>query len=98
MSEINREAVAHLARLAHIEMTDDELDKMAGELDVIVDSIKSVSEVAGDDIPATSHPIPLANVFREDVVGQTLTNEQALSGAPDNAEGRFKVPAILDEE
>ena len=98
MSEINREAVAHLARLAHIEMTDDELDKMAGELDVIVDSIKSVSEVAGEDIPATSHPIPRANVFREDVVGQTLTNEQALSGAPDNAEGRFKVPAILDEE
>ncbi len=98
MSEINREAVAHLARLAHIEMTDDELDKMAGELDVIVDSIKSVSEVAGEDIPATSHPIPLANVFREDVVGQTLTNEQALSGAPDNAEGRFKVPAIQDEE
>jgi len=98
MSEINREAVAHLARLAHIEMTDDELDKMAGELDVIVDSIKSVSEVAGDDIPATSHPIPLVNVFREDVVGQTLTNEQALSGAPDSAEGRFKVPAILDEE
>ncbi|MBD8043009.1 Asp-tRNA(Asn)/Glu-tRNA(Gln) amidotransferase subunit GatC [Arthrobacter sp. Sa2BUA2] len=98
MSEINREAVAHLARLAHIEMTDDELAKMAGELDVIVDSIKSVSEVAGDDIPATSHPIPLVNVFREDVVGQTLTNEQALSGAPDSAEGRFKVPAILDEE
>ena len=98
MSEINREAVAHLARLAHIEMTDDELDKMAGELDVIVDSIKSVSEVAGEDIPATSHPIPLVNVFREDVVGQTLTNEQALSGAPDSAEGRFKVPAILDEE
>lgn len=98
MSEINREAVAHLARLAHIEMTDDELAKMAGELDVIVDSIKSVSEVAGDDIPATSHPIPLTNVFREDVVGQTLTNEEALSGAPDNAAGRFKVPAILDEE
>ena len=98
MSEINREAVAHLARLAHIEMTDAELDKIAGELDVIVDSIKSVSEVAGEDIPATSHPIPLANVFREDVVGQTLTNEEALSGAPDNAAGRFKVPAILDEE
>lgn len=98
MSEINREAVAHLARLAHIEMTNDELDKMAGELDVIVDSIKSVSEVAGEDIPATSHPIPLTNVFRDDVVGQTLTNEEALSGAPDNAAGRFKVPAILDEE
>lgn len=98
MTAINREDVAHLARLAHIEMSADELDKMAGELDVIVDSIKSVSEVAGDDVPATSHPIPLNNVFREDVVGETLTSEQALSGAPDAADFRFKVPAILDEE
>jgi aspartyl-tRNA(Asn)/glutamyl-tRNA(Gln) amidotransferase subunit C len=98
MSEINREAVAHLAQLARIEMTAEELDKMAGELDVIVDSIKTVSEVAGSDVPATSHPIPLTNVFREDVPGETLTNDQALSGAPDAEDGRFKVPAILDEE
>lgn len=98
MSTLRREQVAHLARLAHIDMADDELDRMAGELDVIVDSIKSISEVAGDDVPATSHPIPLANVYREDVVGETLTNEEALSGAPDSADGRFKVPAILDED
>ena len=98
MAEINREDVAHLARLAHIDMSADELDRMAGELAVIVDSIKRVGEVAGDDIPATSHPIPLSNVYREDVIGETLTNEEALSGAPDNADGRFKVPAILDGE
>ncbi len=98
MAEINRDEVAHLARLAHIDMTDDELDRMAGELAVIVDSIKSISEVAGDDVPTTSHPIPLSNVFRDDVVGQTLTNEEALLGAPDNADGRFRVPAILDGE
>ncbi|MBG6180711.1 Asp-tRNA(Asn)/Glu-tRNA(Gln) amidotransferase subunit GatC [Arthrobacter sp. CAN_A1] len=98
MAEINREDVAHLARLAHIDMSADELDRMAGELAVIVESIKRVSEVAGDDIPATSHPIPLSNVYREDVIGETLTNEEALSGAPDNADGRFKVPAILDGE
>jgi aspartyl-tRNA(Asn)/glutamyl-tRNA(Gln) amidotransferase subunit C len=98
MSEINRAAVAHLARLAHIEMTAEELDKMAGELDVIVDSIKSVQEVASPDVPATSHPIPLHNVFREDVVGETLSQELALANAPDQADGRFKVPAILDEE
>ncbi|WP_026553356.1 Asp-tRNA(Asn)/Glu-tRNA(Gln) amidotransferase subunit GatC [Arthrobacter sp. H20] len=98
MAEINREEVAHLARLAHIDMNAEELDRMAGELAVIVDSIKRVSEVAGDEIPATSHPIPLSNVYREDVVGETLTNEEALSGAPDNADGRFKVPAILDGE
>ncbi|WP_028281515.1 Asp-tRNA(Asn)/Glu-tRNA(Gln) amidotransferase subunit GatC [Arthrobacter sp. H5] len=98
MPEINREDVAHLARLAHIDMSTEELDRMAGELAVIVDSIKTVSEAAGDDVPATSHPIPLSNVYREDVVGETLTNEEALSGAPDNADGRFKVPAILDGE
>lgn len=97
MSAINRTDVAHLARLAHIDMSNEELDRMAGELAVIVDSVKAVSEAAGDDVPATSHPIPLTNVFREDVVGETLTNEEALSGAPDSAEGRFKVPAILDE-
>ena len=97
MAAINRDDVAHLARLAHIEMSADELDRMAGELAVIVDSVKSVSEAAGDDVPATSHPIPLTNVFREDVVGHTFTAEQSLSGAPDAYEGRFKVPAILDE-
>jgi aspartyl-tRNA(Asn)/glutamyl-tRNA(Gln) amidotransferase subunit C len=98
MAEINREDVAHLARLAHIDMSSEELDRMAGELAVIVDSIKSVSEVAGDDVPATSHPIPLSNVYRDDIVGETLSNEEALAGAPDNADGRFRVPAILDGE
>ncbi|WP_125609875.1 Asp-tRNA(Asn)/Glu-tRNA(Gln) amidotransferase subunit GatC [Specibacter cremeus] len=98
MAAINRDDVAHLAQLAHIEMSDAELDKMAGELAVIVDSVKSVSEAAGADVPATSHPIPLANVMRDDVVGHVLTAEQALSGAPDTEDGRFKVPAILEED
>ena len=91
MSAITSEQVAHLAMLAHIEMTDDELD-------VIVESVKSVSDAVSDDIPATSHPIPLKNVFRDDVVGETLTAEEALSGAPDAEDGKFKVPAILDED
>ena len=97
MAAINRDDVAHLAQLAHIEMSDDELDRMAHELAVIVNSVKSVSEAAGDDVPATSHPIPLTNVMREDVVGHVLTVDEALSGAPDAALGRFKVPAILEE-
>ncbi|MGH1979121.1 MULTISPECIES: Asp-tRNA(Asn)/Glu-tRNA(Gln) amidotransferase subunit GatC [Rothia] len=98
MSAITSEQVAHLAMLAHIEMTDEELAAMAAELDVIVESVKSVSDAVSDDIPATSHPIPLKNVFREDVVGETLTAEEALSGAPDAEDGKFKVPAILDED
>ena len=98
MSAITSEQVAHLAMLAHIEMTEEELAAMAAELDVIVDSVKSVPDAVSDDIPATSHPIPLKNVFREDVVGETLTAEEALSGAPDAEDGKFKVPAILDED
>lgn len=97
MAAINRDEVAHLAQLAHIEMSDDELGRMAAELAVIVNSVKSVSEAAGDDVPATSHPIPLTNVMRDDVVGHVLTVEEALSGAPDASDGRFKVPAILEE-
>lgn len=98
MTAINRDDVAHLAQLAHIEMTDTELDRMAGELAGIVNAVKSVSEAAGPDVPATSHPIPLSNVLREDVVGHVLTADEALSGAPDAAGGRFKVPAILEED
>lgn len=98
MSAITSEQVAHLATLAHIEMTDQELAAMATELDIIVESVKSVSDAVSDDIPATSHPIPLKNVFREDLVGETLSAEEALSGAPDAEDGKFKVPAILDED
>ena len=98
MSAITSEQVAHLANLAHIEMTDEELAAMAAELDVIVESVKSVSEAVSANIPATSHPIPLQNVFRQDAVGETLTAEEALSGAPDAEDGKFKVPAILDED
>ncbi|MFW0181231.1 Asp-tRNA(Asn)/Glu-tRNA(Gln) amidotransferase subunit GatC [Rothia sp. P5766] len=98
MSVITSEQVAHLATLAHIEMTDEELAAMAAELDIIVESVKSVSDAVSDDIPATSHPIPLKNVFREDLVGETLSADEALSGAPDAEDGKFKVPAILNED
>ncbi|MCT1601041.1 Asp-tRNA(Asn)/Glu-tRNA(Gln) amidotransferase subunit GatC [Kocuria sp. p3-SID1433] len=98
MSAISRDEVAHLADLAHIEMSEEELQSLAGELGQIVQSVASVSEVAGDDVPATSHPLPLRNVMREDVVGETLSPEEALSGAPDAEGGQFKVPAILDED
>ncbi|HUG51049.1 MAG TPA: Asp-tRNA(Asn)/Glu-tRNA(Gln) amidotransferase subunit GatC, partial [Terrimesophilobacter sp.] len=88
----------HLANLARIALTDEEIAKLTGELGVIIESIAKVSEVATADVPATSHPIPMANVFRPDVVGETLTVEQALQGAPDRDGNRFKVSAILGEE
>lgn len=90
--------VAHLANLARIELSPDELEKLTGELGVILDSIAKVSEVATPDVPATSHPVPLSNVFRADEPGETLTTEQALSGAPEHDGTRFAVSAILGEE
>ena len=96
--QISAEQVAHLAHLARISLTPAEIDKLTGELGAIVDSIAKVSEIATPDVPATSHPIPLTNVFRPDVVGETLTTEQALAGAPEHDGARFKVSAILGEE
>lgn len=98
MSEISEEQVAHLAGLARIALTDEEITNLTSELDQIVDSIAKVQEVATDDVPATSHPIPLRNVYRPDVVGDTLTQEQALQNAPDDDGERFVVSAILGEE
>ncbi len=84
--------------LARIQLNDDEVSRLTGQLDAIVDNIAKVSQVATADIVATSHPIPLSNVFRPDVVGQPLTHEQVLQNAPDQADGRFRVTAILGEE
>ena len=92
MSSLSRDQVAHLANLARIEMTDSELDTMAGELAVILDSVAQVGEVAADDIPPMSHPMPLTNVTRPDEVRPGLTREQALSGAPAQELDRFQVP------
>ena len=98
MAAISREEVAHLARLARLAVTEEELDLFAGQLDVILQSIARIGEVAADDIPPTSHSVPLTNVLREDVEIPCLPREDALAGAPDAAEDRFRVPRILDEE
>lgn len=95
---ITRDEVAHLARLARLELAPDELDRMAAQLDVILGAVARVAEVAAGDVPPTSHSVPLTNVLRDDVVRPGLTTEEALSGAPVAEDGRFRVPRILDEE
>ena len=95
---ITRDEVAHLADLARIELSDAELDHLAPQLNVILESIASIQGVAGDDVPPTSHPLPLTNVFRDDDLAACLTPEEALSGAPEVEQQRFRVPRILGEE
>ncbi len=90
--------VARLAALARIDLSTEELERFAPQLDVILDSVASVSEVADSDVPPMSHALPLTNVFRDDAVQAGLTAAQALSGAPAVEDGRFRVPRILGEE
>lgn len=98
MAAISRDDVAHLAKLARITMSEAELDHLAQEMDVILVAVARVQEVASQDVPPTSHPIPVNNVVREDRVRPSLTPQEALSGAPAQSEDRFKVPQILGEE
>jgi len=95
---LSPDEVAHLAHLVRIDLTDEELDHLAPQVQVILDSVASVREVAADDIPPTSHPLPLTNVMRPDVVTPGLTAAAALRGAPAVEEQRFRVPRILGEE
>ena len=98
MPDITRDEVAHLARLARLELTDDELGRYAGQLDAIVAAVAKVTEVAADDIPPTSHAVPLTNVVRPDVLRPSVDRDEVLAMAPASEGGRFRVPRILDEE
>jgi aspartyl-tRNA(Asn)/glutamyl-tRNA(Gln) amidotransferase subunit C len=95
---ISRAEVAHLAHLARLSVTGPELDTFAGQLDVILHAVARVGEVTAGDIPPTSHAVPLTNVLREDLEIPGLPQAEALAGAPDPAQGRFRVPRILDQE
>lgn len=98
MSAITRAEVAHLARLARLDLPSEDLDHYAEQLDAILDAVTTVSEVATDDVPPTSHPVPMTNVFREDEVRPGLPRDEVLAAAPAAQDGRFRVPRILDEE
>ncbi|QDB78681.1 Asp-tRNA(Asn)/Glu-tRNA(Gln) amidotransferase subunit GatC [Georgenia sp. 311] len=98
MSTINAAEVARVAALARIDLTTEEVERLAGELGVIADAVAQVSAAVGPDVPATSHPIPLTNVMRPDVVEEPLSVDAALSGAPASRDGQFLVPQILGED
>ncbi|MDR1394171.1 MAG: Asp-tRNA(Asn)/Glu-tRNA(Gln) amidotransferase subunit GatC [Bifidobacteriaceae bacterium] len=98
MPAISRQEVARVAELARITLRPEELDRLVDQLDTIVEAVRTVSEAAGGDVPATSHPIPLVNVFRPDVPGPSLSVDEALRSAPARQSDQFKVPRILGEE
>jgi len=96
---LTRDDVAHLAHLARLELSGQELDVYVGQLSVILDAVATVGAVADTPgVEPTSHAVPLTNVYRDDVVRPGLSNEAALAAAPAAEDGRFRVPQILGEE
>ncbi|MFZ0323249.1 MAG: Asp-tRNA(Asn)/Glu-tRNA(Gln) amidotransferase subunit GatC [Actinomycetes bacterium] len=95
---MTRDEVAHLARLSRLALTDDELTHLGGQLDVILGAVARVAEVAADDVPPTTHAVPVVNVFRADRTRPGLSQAEALAGAPAAENGRFRVPQILQDD
>lgn len=97
MSQISRDEVAHLARLARLALTDDELESYAGQLDAIIGHVSRIQSVDVTGVEATDNPLKDVNVTRPDVVQPCLTQDEALAEAPKAEDGRFAVPRILGE-
>jgi aspartyl-tRNA(Asn)/glutamyl-tRNA(Gln) amidotransferase subunit C len=89
--------VAHVARLARLDITDDELERFTEQLAAVLDHADDVAALDTRDVPPTAHPLPLQNVFRADEPRPSLDRDEVLAQAPAAEEGRFRVPRILGE-
>ena len=90
--------IEHVARLARLELTDEEKARLRDQLGVILENAAKVSEVATDDVPPTAYAIPRSNVLRPDEITPSLTVEEVLSNAPEVEDDRFKVPKVVEVE
>jgi aspartyl-tRNA(Asn)/glutamyl-tRNA(Gln) amidotransferase subunit C len=90
---IEREQVLHVAKLARLGLSDEEVERMAGELSGILEHVDRISELELDDVPPTSHVVELENVLRKDEPHRSLDRDAALEQAPDPVEGAFRVPS-----
>jgi aspartyl-tRNA(Asn)/glutamyl-tRNA(Gln) amidotransferase subunit C len=90
--------IEHVARLARLELTDEEKARLRDQLGVILENAAKVSEVATDDVPPTAYAIPRSNVLRPDEIRPSLTTEEVLSNAPEVEDDRFKVPKVVEVE
>ena len=96
--ELERAVVDHVARLARLDLSEEERERMAPELSKILDHAARIQALSLDEVPPTSHSLPLRNVMRPDEPRPSLHPDDALANAPQAEEGRFMVPRILEEE
>ena len=92
MAGISKEEVLHVARLARLELTDDEVSKFQEQLSAIIDAISKVSELDLSDVPPTAHPLEIANTWAEDEPRPSLPLDEVFANAPDRDDDYFKVP------
>jgi aspartyl-tRNA(Asn)/glutamyl-tRNA(Gln) amidotransferase subunit C len=90
---IDREQVLHVAKLARLRLSEDEVERMTGELSKILGHVEQMEALDLDGVEPTTHVVALENVLREDVPRDSLLRESALEGAPDAADGGFRVPS-----
>ncbi len=95
---ISRDDVAHVARLARLDLTDDELDRFAVQLAAVLDHANDVASLDTAGVEPTAHPLPLANVLRDDLVTPSLDRAEVLAQAPVAEGDRFRVPRILSDD
>src|SRR5262245_40841326 len=93
---LTRADVEHVARLARLALTDDEIERLTVDLVAVLGHAADVASLDLDGVPPTSHPLPLRNVLRADVVRPTLDRDEVLAAAPEVQDYRFRVPRILD--
>jgi aspartyl-tRNA(Asn)/glutamyl-tRNA(Gln) amidotransferase subunit C len=96
-TRISREEVAHVARLARLSLTPDELERFTEQLGAVLEHARDVEALNTSGVPPTAHPLPIANVLREDVAQPSLDRDEVLAQAPDVESHRFRVPRILGE-
>lgn len=95
--KIDRDMVEHIAELAKLQLTDEEIDLYAGQLSAILDYAEMLQTLDTDAIPPTASVLPLKNVLREDKPQPSLPRERVLANAADAANGQFRVEAVLDD-
>lgn len=95
---ISRADVVHVASLARLELSDEELDRYVDQLGAVLDHAADVAALDTSGVPPTAHPLPVENVFRQDVLGASLDRDEVLREAPDSEGSLFRVPRILGEE
>ncbi len=93
--KVTKDLILHIANLAHLNLREDEIEKIEKDLNQILEYVNKLNEIDTTDVLPLSHPIEIINIFRDDIVGHSIPREEALKNAPDSTDEFFKVPKVI---